>query len=36
MGTRDGALARATRFFDGDGFRGRLRELDLGTVILTG
>jgi hypothetical protein len=27
MGTRDGALARATRFFDGGGFRNRLAEL---------
>jgi hypothetical protein len=27
MGRRDGALARATRFFDGGGFRDRLTEL---------
>src|ERR1700688_1645480 len=27
MGTRDGAIARATRFFDGGGFRDRLSEL---------
>ncbi len=27
MGTRDGAIARATRFFDGGGFRGHLADL---------
>ena len=27
MATRDGAIARVTRFFDGDGFRDRLAEL---------
>jgi hypothetical protein len=27
MGTRDGVLARATRFFDGGGFRDRLAGL---------
>ena len=27
MGTRDGAIARATRFFDGGGFRDRLAGL---------
>jgi hypothetical protein len=27
MGTRDGALAGATRFFDGGGLRDRLAEL---------
>src|ERR1700749_475131 len=27
MGTRDGAIARATQFFDAGGFRDRLSEL---------
>jgi hypothetical protein len=27
MGTRDGALARVTSFFDSNGFRDRLAEL---------